>query len=497
MTELPELLLIRLKACRTLPSIPAVVIEVLDLCEREDIGTSDIAGVLARDPALAAKVLKVSNSAFYGLRSQVTTLERAVSIMGINATLSLSLSFSLVGSLRKATARFDHTYYWRRSIIAAATAKAISGRLRKGTRDEYFLAGLMQDIGILILNEASPENYGRIFSSAGGSHDRLLALERQAFGADHVDVGCWQLERWGLPENLKKAVAASHDPEIALAADKSDHCRAVCVAAHVADIWCSTRTVQATEKARDLAFRLLEMPAGRFETLLNDMADSLPDITSDLELDIGSEESINGLLDTAREALVVLNLQAQQNLRIMQDKTKQDGLTSLYSRSCLQDVLPQYFDAASRTNSPLSAIFIDVDSFKYTNDTYGHQSGDGVLISIAGILRSVMRSSDLFSRYGGDEFVCLLPNTDETGVLMVAERIRRAVAAAPHKTETGVEVPATVSLGCATFSTEHPFETAVKLLDAADRALYAAKRSGRNRVAAADPVVEMQGQEKA
>jgi diguanylate cyclase (GGDEF)-like protein len=493
MRDLPELLLNRLKACRTLPSIPAVVIEVLDICEREDVGTSEIASVLARDPALAAKVLKVANSAFYGLRSQVTTLERAVSIMGINATLSLSLSFSLVGSLRKSTARFDHIYFWRRSIIAAATAKAIGSRFRRGTRDEYFLAGLMQDIGILILNETSPENYGRVFSSSGGSHERLLAVERQAFGADHVDVGCWQLDRWGLPEDLIKAVAASHDPEIALAAEKTDHSRAVCVAAHVADIWCSNRTVQATERARDLAFRLLDMTANQFEMLLNEMASSLPSVTSDLDLDIGSEESINGLLDKAREALVVLNLQAQQNLRVMQDKTKQDGLTSLYSRSCLQDVLPQYFDAASRTGSPLSAIFIDVDSFKYTNDTYGHHAGDGVLISIAGILRSVMRSSDLFSRYGGDEFVCLLPNTDEAGVLMVAERIRRAVNAAPHKTETGIEVPATVSVGCATFSSAHPFKGSVQLLEAADRALYTAKRGGRNRVVTADVVIEPQG----
>lgn len=488
MIELPEQLLNRLKSCRSLPSIPAVVMEVLDLCEREDVGTSHIAGVLARDPALAAKTIKVANSALYGLRSQVTTLNRAVSIMGINATLSLCLSFSLVRSLRKTTDRFDHVYYWRRSIVGAATARAVGARLRTCTRDEYFLAALMHDIGMLVLNEASPENYGRVFALSHRNHDRLLALENEALGANHVQVGSWQMERWGFPEHMIRAVAASHYPDIALA-DSSDYSRTLCVAAHVADMWCGNRILEATERARDLSYRLLGMSADGFENLLQEMTDSLPNITSDLDLNLGSEDWINGLLDKAREVLVVLNLQAQQDLRVMYDKTRQDTLTSLYSRGCLQDVLPQYFDAASRTGSPLSTMFIDVDNFKETNDTYGHLAGDCVLISVAGILRSVMRSSDIFARYGGDEFVCLLPNTDESGVMMVAERIRKAVAAAPHKTETGIEVPATVSVGCATFSPVHPFEGALKFLEAADQALYAAKRDGRNRVVIANAEV--------
>lgn len=85
MIKIPEDLKNRLKACRSLPSVPAVAIKIMELCEQDDIGMPEVATVLARDPALAAKVLKVANSAIYGVRAQVTTLDRAIAIMGINA----------------------------------------------------------------------------------------------------------------------------------------------------------------------------------------------------------------------------------------------------------------------------------------------------------------------------------------------------------------------------------------------------------------------------
>jgi len=112
MTSIPETLQKQLKECRTLPSVPVVVLEVLDLCRDDDTSIGQVAKALSRDPALSAKVLRVANSPWYGIHAEVTTLERAVTILGINATLSLALSFSLVRGLRKEkTAGFDHQAY--------------------------------------------------------------------------------------------------------------------------------------------------------------------------------------------------------------------------------------------------------------------------------------------------------------------------------------------------------------------------------------------------
>src|SRR5512137_2157079 len=109
MSDLPDKLHRKLQTCRTLPTVPSVAVQVLNLCQDEEVGIPQIAKVLEGDPALCAEVLKFANSATYGVRCQVTTLDRAVTLLGVNATLSLALSFSFVRSLKKnGKDRFDH-----------------------------------------------------------------------------------------------------------------------------------------------------------------------------------------------------------------------------------------------------------------------------------------------------------------------------------------------------------------------------------------------------
>jgi diguanylate cyclase (GGDEF)-like protein len=209
-------------------------------------------------------------------------------------------------------------------------------------------------------------------------------------------------------------------------------------------------------------------------------------VTSNLDIDLGGEEMVNKLLDQAREALVILNLQAQRQVRQMQDLAHHDGLTSLYNRAYLETILPQYFEACLGANQPLSAIFLDIDHFKNINDTFGHQAGDCILISIARVLKSTMRTSDIAARYGGEEFVCLLPNTDAQAVKMVGERLRSAIAASPHKVENDLDIDVRASVGCSTCSAENIFDNPSELLELADQCLYAAKRTGRNKVVTPD-----------
>jgi diguanylate cyclase (GGDEF)-like protein len=483
MIEIPAELQDKLKACRTLPSIPAVALKIMELCEQDDIGTADVASVLARDPALSAKVLKVANSAIYGVRAQVTTLDRAIAIMGTNAVLSLSLSFSLIKTMKKSNRNtFDHMTYWRHSIITALTAKALGNTPEFTNLNEYFLAGLLQDIGILVFNEMVPTAYSRLIPRAERSHEKLVELEREAFGVDHAALGGWLLEHWNLPPNLKVSIAASHNPQIIPPGDAGRLCRVGMVAWRVAEIWINSDTPGATARARQEAIELLGLSPEQFEKLLAEVAGALPEITSSLDLEIGSQEALHRLYDQAREALIVLALQAQQQARLAQDMAKRDGLTALYNRSYLEDALPQFFENAAKANQALSVIFVDVDNFKSINDTHGHQAGDAVLLLIARILQSSTRISDLVARYGGDEFVCILPNSNQDGAAIVADRIRTATASAPHKVSDHSEVEITVSQGCATSLPDSPYDSAISLLKHADRCLYAAKRNGRNRV---------------
>lgn len=488
---LPPSLQQALKACRTLPSVPVVVLEVLDLCQDEEICISKVAKVIARDPALSAKVLKVANSPLYGVRAQIKTLDRAVTLLGINATLSLALSFSLVRGLRRSRgARFDHQAYWRRSVIAATASQVVGSLVRAASLDELFLAGLLQDIGMLALNEAIPKIYGPLVASAKGDHALQVELEKKELGADHAQVGTWLLARWNLPENLQAAVAGSHDSM----GDRRYElfAKAVAAGSRVAEIWANPNTAGASVSAQIAAKSILDIPRDRFEMLLSEVAFELPDVVANLDIDLGGEGFINRLLDQARESLVELNLQAQQHARMIQIQAQRDELTSLYNRSYLNEFLPQEFEVCRQAAQSLTVIFLDIDNFKNINDTCGHQGGDMVLISVARVLQASTRNFDTVVRYGGDEFVVLLPNTSVEIASMVSERICVAVAAQPHKVGEHKEIPVTVSVGCASTTPENRFASAAELLDAADRCLYAAKSAGRNKVITFDALAKQQ-----
>ncbi len=483
MSDIPDSLQRKLHACRTLPSVPAVALQVLMLCKDEQAEISQISKVLEGDPALCAEVLKFANSASYGLRCQVATLDRAVALLGINTTLSLALSFSFVRGLKKdEEVRFDHAAFWRRSAILAEATRTIGAWARAATRDELFLAGLLQDIGMLALNKAVPELYGPITAEAKGNHDILVEIEREKLGADHAAVGAWLLGKWNLPENLQAAVAGSHNPYIANSGRFEALVRSAALAASIAGIWSNPQTAEAVARARETSIVLFDIPENQFNRLLGEINAALPVSGSNLDINIGSDEALNLLLDQAREALVLLSLQTEHKAQEIQERSQTDLLTSLFNRAYLDQILPRYFSIAQKSAQPLSVLFVDIDHFKNVNDTYGHQAGDHVLVSVARALRSALRGPDIVGRYGGEEFLCLLPNTAQDGALLVGERLRAAIASHGCELASNHKIGVTISVGCATVSNDRLFRNIEELIDAADKCLYAAKRAGRNRV---------------
>lgn len=156
-----------------------------------------------------------------------------------------------------------------------------------------------------------------------------------------------------------------------------------------------------------------------------------------------------------------------------------DGLTGLANRRELEESSARAIQEAMRYGQPLSIVITDVDHFKKVNDTFGHQVGDEVLKSVAFALKAEGRGTDVVGRYGGEEFVLVLSGTRVDGAKELAERVRRRLEANPIETSAG-PVAVTLSLGVATLR-EHG-DTLHALVEAADQALYEAKRAGRNRV---------------
>ncbi len=152
-----------------------------------------------------------------------------------------------------------------------------------------------------------------------------------------------------------------------------------------------------------------------------------------------------------------------------------DGLTGVKNRGAFNDKLAEEYDRAIRHGRSLSVILMDVDYFKLFNDTFGHPAGDDVLKAVAATLQRTARSVDTVARYGGEEFAVILPDTDFSGAMVVAERCRRAIAGEPWDKR-----PITVSVGVATFT--KTTTDAATLVKEADDALYRSKQAGRNRV---------------
>jgi diguanylate cyclase (GGDEF)-like protein len=159
-----------------------------------------------------------------------------------------------------------------------------------------------------------------------------------------------------------------------------------------------------------------------------------------------------------------------------------DGLTKLYNHRHLQDELARAFEESRRYQRPLSLAIIDLDFFKKVNDSYGHAIGDEVLKSVSQTFRESIRATDLAARYGGEEFAVMMPETELQDAVIFAEKIRTLIESLPIETHAG-SIHATVSIGVANVPHSH-LRTPKELIVVADKALYRAKRGGRNQVQA-------------
>jgi len=169
--------------------------------------------------------------------------------------------------------------------------------------------------------------------------------------------------------------------------------------------------------------------------------------------------------------------------RQMYESALRDGLTKVFNKKYFNDLLDKEFSYSLRHETALTLLFLDIDYFKRINDAHGHQAGDSVLSDLAGVVSRVVRTEDVLARFGGEEFVVLCRDTDVEGGRVLAERLRSAVEERRFS-HGGQDIAVTISIGVAALP-DPAIKTAAAILAAADKALYEAKRGGRNRIAVA------------
>ncbi|TFG59210.1 MAG: HDOD domain-containing protein [Nitrospirales bacterium] len=297
----------RIKNCKTLPAIPALPLQVLQMCRDDKANAQKVGEVISKDPSFVAKLLNVANSSFYGgSRHKVATVTHAVTLLGMNSIATLAFCFSLYRDLRKkGGGAFDHTHFWHRCILASLAAKILAKRVRVINEEEIFLAGLLQDLGVLVMSEAFGNEYGALYQKANQDHHVLEALEQGRWKTDHCEIGAWLAETWELPEVLREAVRGSHNPSLASTEDEVSRLTILCVAlsGRLADMWCHPQTETAIQTAMDLSQELLQIdPEGVLE-VAKDIIEGIPDMSAFFQINLGKAEEIQKVLDLLEQTI--------------------------------------------------------------------------------------------------------------------------------------------------------------------------------------------------
>ena len=196
-----------------LPSLPAVVMELLNSIDQDDIDISVLAKKVSHDQALTAKTLRLANSSLYGLQVKVTTIQQAITYLGFQTTRNLITAAAVTGCFAEGHCPgFDHKAFWRHSIATAACAKVLARQMRFN-QDYAFTAGLLHDIGRLVLVSCFPNQYSETLAYREQHDCFLLEAERTVLGVDHVDAGLALAEHWNFSDTMRLAIGGHHDPE--------------------------------------------------------------------------------------------------------------------------------------------------------------------------------------------------------------------------------------------------------------------------------------------
>lgn len=232
-----------------LPTLPETPMRVLSLIANEDSSMEDISRIVERDPSLAANILKVSNSPYYGVREKVASLKLALTILGLNEIINIVTSISIVRMFPShgRSTGFNRIKFWRHSFGCASAAQMLAKALKFDMDGVEFVAGLIHDIGKLILDQYFHSKLKEILTLRDKEGISLLEAETAVVGVDHAALGSWLGQSWHLPLTLIEAIMYHHRPLDVLALPTPSTKPALTAIVHLADILASESELKFTE----------------------------------------------------------------------------------------------------------------------------------------------------------------------------------------------------------------------------------------------------------
>ena len=307
----------RIWSSSQLPTFPLVAMKLLELSKNPETGIKDIECVIRTDPAICAKLLTAVNSSRRGVRKPVSSIDQAVSLLGMTEVTALAISFALVKESTPGGELPDHyKSYWAQSMVQAVAAATLSRTINQRADGEYFLAGLLIDFGRLAMLKTIPQEYGDVLDEWFTGQRSLHSVETDVLGINHVDVGIKLMQVCNLPDRLARTVEFHHASLLRLFnADESPDSgliKATAVAAAVGDFYCSNDKGRALTRLQRLLAEFCGFSQSDVEEFIHETDKRVNEISQLLSIDNTQLLNPEELLEQANDQLANLAQQVRE-----------------------------------------------------------------------------------------------------------------------------------------------------------------------------------------
>ena len=300
----------KLQSCPSLPSPTNVAIKIIKLANEPEVDIDRIIKILHCDPALASKILRIANSPLYPYSKKIENLHQAVMVLGLNATISLALSFSLMKSLQThRRSGLDYSLYWKRAILAGTACRVLGAACGLAEIEELYLSSLIQDLGMLALDQVFLDLYNPPELDQT-CHASIIAHEKQCLAVNHAAVGSWLLTQWNFPDRIRLAIAGSDDSSrIPPQDERAKFVYCVSLSGKIAEIFLRESHSEYLQIVKEEAHNLLNLTPEALMEVLETTEDLIPETEKIFQTDLQTWTEPQAILEQARESLLLRSLQ--------------------------------------------------------------------------------------------------------------------------------------------------------------------------------------------
>lgn len=469
-----------------LPNL-ATAVHVLELSEDNVAGFSEVAKFIASAPVLSAGLMRTANSPLFASRRKIENLRQALSLLGINAAVTLALSLSLMA--HDPGESIDGKRFWRRALVSALVARALAVQLHVHEPEVFFQAAVLQDIGQLVLEKSDPRLYADILRRAR-SHQALVTEETNVLGFDHAQVGAHLLKRWGISEKLCQAVRCSHhaQPQRDDGLGQLDNC--VYLSRSLAEFWLSVDGGKVDIRAvAHETEALLGLTPDDFHQTQARIAEWIPQYADMFDVRLNTPGILAALLQRSDECelLPAPSVEPAEPAPpprppkppkpVVHPHPGPAGPPNLLDERHLLAIVKHEFEAARLGGWPLSVCRLTLDSLKEVRARLGEEAGEKLQWDTAQHVRNRLRPTDFVASSTKNGITLVLPGTSDDNADVVIERLRVVSPGQAERPE--------FSIGVVTYLKDSPgscgIDSVRDLLAAVDRANYVARIVGGNR----------------